>query len=105
MDQRGRPKAKSGLEKVRRYLRKCKLIVVRLSMNISMPCKKCLELIKFYGIRKVYYSKNNELVRIKTNQIDNPYISSKYRNPWNEWECNKASKDKINNKINNKNNK
>lgn len=55
-------------------------------MNNSKPCKRCLALIKKYGIRKVYYSYDQELIYVKTRDITDPYLSSKYRNgPWSEW--------------------
>ncbi len=67
-----------NLEKVRRYLRKCKLIVVRKTMNNSKPCKHCVEMIKYYGIRRIYYSYEQGLKYESGNTITTDHVSAKY---------------------------
>lgn len=73
------------MNKIRRFLSKCTLIVVRKSMNCSRPCSRCLKLIKSYGIKRVYYSDDQKLVFRKTEEITECIISKRYRIPWKEW--------------------
>ena len=44
-----------------------------------------MELIKKYGIKKVYYSNGTTLVCQKTEDIVNDHVSSRYSKPWKEW--------------------
>ena len=74
------------LKKIRRYFRNCKLVVVRTSMGNSKPCSKCLKMLKYYGIKKVYYSLEQEIVFEKTNEMETDHLSSRYTHPWREWE-------------------
>ena len=55
-------------------------------MSNSKPCARCLDLIKNYGIRKVYYSDEKRLIMEKTNNMETNHLSSKYRKPWNDME-------------------
>ena len=73
-------------EKLRRYFRNVSLIVVRTRMTNSRPCSRCLELIKQYNIKRVYYSYDGDLVMEKTRDIETDHVSSKYRRPWSEWD-------------------
>ena len=53
---------------IRRKLRKCLLITIRVKNNnirCSAPCRNCIETIKSYGIRQIIYSENSN------NSIDN----------------------------------
>ena len=79
-----------GKNKIRRFLSKCTLIVVRGNKNTlsnSKPCKKCLALIKTYGIKKIYYSQERQLIFEKVRDMthEDCIVSKKYRVPWNEW--------------------
>jgi len=71
--------------KIRRYLKKCYLLVTRINMNNSKPCKRCLETIKLYGIKTVYYSDNKKLVKEKVNKMETTHLTSAYKKPWSEW--------------------
>ena len=71
--------------KIRRYFGKCELIVVRRTMNNSKPCQRCLNIIKSYGIKRVYYSYDGKLIKEKTNEMSTEHLSSRYRVPWNEF--------------------
>lgn len=74
---------------IRRKLKKALLITVRVKKDIiksSAPCRDCIELIKYYGIKQIIYSDydNNEntiLIKKKTRDITNR-PSSGYR--WRE---------------------
>ena len=44
---------------------KIKLIVVRKGMRMSKPCENCEKVIKCLGIKKVYYSCDGELVKLR----------------------------------------
>ena len=68
--------------KVRRYFKKCDLIVVRNTLSNSKPCKHCLKELKKYGIRRVYYSYNKNLLMEKVSEMKTEYITSKYRKSW-----------------------
>lgn len=70
-------------EKMKRFYKKCIIIVVRRTLNNSKPCKHCLEVLKEYGIKKVYYSMNKDIVAEKTNKMENNHVSSRRRN--NYW--------------------
>lgn len=74
----GRQKSRTKLEQVRRYLRKTRLLVVRRTMNNSAPCRHCVELIKYYGIRRVYYSYEQGLKYEKGSILHTDHISAKY---------------------------
>lgn len=77
--QAGKTKHNNGdIDKVRRYLRKCKLIVVRRTMNNSKPCKHCVEMIKYYGIRRIYYSYEQGLKYESGNTLTTDHVSAKY---------------------------
>ena len=45
----------------------------------------CIKFLKKCGIRRVYYSYDQELKMEKTNEIENNHISGKYRKPWSEF--------------------
>jgi tRNA(Arg) A34 adenosine deaminase TadA len=68
---------------IRRKLHNSIVVTVRVKNNLlktSSPCKMCLNLIQKYGIKKVLYSDQNQVVTKKTRDIHDPYISSGYRN-------------------------
>lgn len=44
-------------------IKKVKLIVIRKEMKLSKPCEKCADVIRSSGIRNVYYSCDNSLVK------------------------------------------
>ena len=67
-------------DKVKRYLSKCTLIVVRRTMNNSKPCNHCLQMIKESGIKRVYYSYDKGLKMEKVNQMETSHLSARYRN-------------------------
>ena len=48
-------------------MRKVTLIVVRSGMRMSKPCAKCEKVIRYLGIRRVWYSDGGELVRAMYN--------------------------------------
>ncbi len=58
---------------------------LRIPMSNSRPCSRCLDLIKRYGIKRVYYSYEKELVCEKPVQMETTHVSSKYAKPWSEW--------------------
>jgi deoxycytidylate deaminase len=74
---------------IRRRLRKALLITIRIKNNgikCSAPCKNCIELIKFYGIKQIIYSDIGEtnniiLIKKKIRDVENR-PSSGYR--WRE---------------------
>ena len=59
-------------------MRKTKLIVIRRTYNTSKPCKHCVDLIKYYGIKKIYYSFNQGIVYERSTTIQTDHLSSKY---------------------------
>ena len=71
-------KNNSNLEKVRRYMRNVKILILRRTLNNSMPCKHCVDLIKYYGIKKIYYSYDQGLVYERSTTIQTDHLSSKY---------------------------
>jgi glutaredoxin-related protein len=56
--------------------------VVKKTMSNSKPCSRCVEFLKNYGVRRVYYSYDEKLIVEKVNQLKNEHVSSKYRKPW-----------------------
>lgn len=61
-----------------------KLIVIRVnnqgSLKGSKPCSHCLESIKMFGIKKIYYSTDDgEILKYSTDQVNCPYLSSRQR--------------------------
>lgn len=66
-------------QKIKRYMRKCILIVVRHNMANSKPCLHCLRKIKSYGIKKVYYSFEGTLIRENAFKMTTNHVSSGYR--------------------------
>jgi hypothetical protein len=76
--------------KIRRFLSKCQLIVVKASpktqtIGNSKPCQRCIKFLQKTGIKKIYYSVSpEEIVMEKITHIKNDHLSSKYRNPWSQ---------------------
>ena len=68
--------------KLRRYLSRCDIIIVKKTMSNSAPCARCLKMLKEYNIRRVYYSYEKELKMEKVSEMENNHLSSKYRRPW-----------------------
>lgn len=83
-----------NIHAIRRFFRKCKLIVVRRTMNNSKPCNNCVQKIKFYGIGKIYYSYDQKIVYENSTRLCNDYISPRYKFTYSE----KDKKQKIKNK-------
>lgn len=61
----------SKLKKNRKYLSQCDLYVVRIGrdsmgnpLKYSKPCPDCIKAIQKSGIRRVYYSSNNEFEKV-----------------------------------------
>jgi deoxycytidylate deaminase len=71
---------------IRKKLRKGLLITIRVKndcIKCSAPCKNCIELIKFYGIKDIIYSdidtkENITLIKKKIRDVENRH-SSGYR--------------------------
>ena len=76
----GREKKASNLKKLHRELSRSDLIVVRLKMNNSKPCKNCLEFIKKCGIRRIYYSDNQTLKMERSYKMETNHVCS--RSKW-----------------------
>jgi len=65
--------------KLRRIFSRCDLLVVRakrLTISNSKPCKHCLQFIKDCGIRRIYYSNNQNLILEKTSDMQTEHICS-----------------------------
>lgn len=67
---------------MRRFLKKCDLIVVKKNCGNSRPCVRCLDYLKKAGIRRIYYSYEQEFRMEKINEMQSSHISSRYRKPW-----------------------
>jgi len=91
---------KINVDQVRRYFRKTTLVVVKRTLSNSAPCRHCVELIRKYGIRKVYYSRDKELVYEKASELSMSHTSAKYKRPWREWK--EQEKQKLNEKLDQK---
>ena len=76
---------KKPINKLRRYFNNCDIIVVRKNLSNSKPCKRCLESLKNYGVRRVYYSCDNKLIMEKISQMETNYLTSKYTTPWSKF--------------------
>ena len=66
---------------IRRKLRKCLLITIRIKNNnikCSAPCRNCIETIKSYGIRQIIYSDNSNN-SIDINIVNTVLIKKKMR--------------------------
>lgn len=74
-----------NFNKLRRFLHKCSILVIKNHLSNSKPCTRCLEKLKNYGFRKVYYSYDKKIIVEKTNQMENDHLSSKYRKPWSSF--------------------
>ena len=74
---------------MRRFMKKCDIIVVRRGGASSCPCARCLKQLKNCGFRRVYYSEKGDLKMEKVNQMENNHLSSKYRRPWSSFKNNK----------------
>ena len=63
--------------KRRRYLSQCDLYVIRIMANetfgMSQPCVSCTKMIKTAGIRRVYYSTNDNEIEYKYGKHINTY--------------------------------
>ena len=63
---------------IRRQLNKAVLIIIRVKndkLQMSIPCTHCIELIKYYGIKKIIYSDYNiDNTNIDNTNIDNNII-------------------------------
>ena len=71
--------------KFRRFLSKCDIVVVKTHYSNSKPCSRCVDMLKKYGVRRVYYSYERELKMEKVNELKNDHLSSKYRRAWSEF--------------------
>ena len=71
--------------KLRRFLKKCDILVVKKNCGNSRPCMKCLETMKKLGVRRVYYSFYNEIKVEKVNEMETEHVSAKFRRPWSEF--------------------
>lgn len=57
------------------------ILIIRINTNKkllnSKPCKQCVEILKKYGVKKIYYSDENQnIVMEKTNNIKTDFITS-----------------------------
>jgi len=69
----------------------------------SKPCSHCLETLKDYGIKTVYYSSDKTMVKEKVNQMETTHISSGNKRKRNECKHKKETQEKENkNKKSNK---
>ena len=69
--------------KMRRFLKKCDILVLKKNLASSGPCKRCLSFLKKCGVRRVYYSVGQDRIRMeKVNEMVSNHISSRYRKPW-----------------------
>jgi hypothetical protein len=61
--------------------------VTKLPGSNSAPCSRCLAYLKKTGIRKIYYTYENGVIKMeKTNQMQSSHISSRFRKPFAEFE-------------------
>lgn len=63
-------------------LKKCMLVVIRVSksqISDSKPCQNCLKLIQSCGIKKVLYSTNNGYNVISCDMLTNDHLSCHYK--------------------------
>lgn len=67
------------------YLGKCDLIVTKNTMSNSKPCKHCTEFLKKHGIRRIYYSYENDFIMEKTQNLKSDHLSAKYKKPWSQF--------------------
>lgn len=81
--------AKRDNEKFRRFIRKCHIVNVKKALSNSRPCKRCLSLLKKFGIQKIYYSNLGNITTEKVKDMTSDHISSKYKKPWSEFNSNK----------------
>ena len=70
---------------MRRFLKKCDILVVKKNCGNSRPCMKCLESMKKLGVRRVYYSYDREIKMEKVNEMKSDHLSAKYRRPWSDF--------------------
>jgi hypothetical protein len=69
---------------MRRFLKKCDIIVTKKNCGNSRPCVRCLDYLKKTGVRRIYYSYEQEFKMEKINCMESSHISSRYRKPWAE---------------------
>jgi hypothetical protein len=87
----GKNDAKSE-SKFRRFINKCDIIVVRGkedNLSNSTPCMRCTQMLKNYGLRRVYYSFGGALKMEKVNEMQSMHVSSRYRKPFSEFNTEK----------------
>ena len=75
--------------KFRRFLNKCDILVCKRTMSNSFPCVRCAEMLKNYGLRRVYYSFEGNFKMEKVNTMTSSHISSRYRKPFSEFNTEK----------------
>lgn len=61
------------------------MYVIRVNKNDelvnSKPCKSCIEVMRMFGIKNIYYSdENGELKKEKTTNIDTNHLSIAHKN-------------------------
>ncbi len=76
---------KANIKKIRRFFNNCDIVIVRRTLSNSKPCKRCLETLKNYGIRRVYYSYERTIIMEKLSEMNTDYLSSKYSTPWSDF--------------------
>lgn len=93
---------KASMCKLRRFLSKCDIVVVKKNCSNSMPCVRCTDMLKRYGLRRVYYSFDGDLKMEKVSELNSDHVSSKFRKPFKEF--NKIVDTQIENNIKNRRN-
>lgn len=72
-------KKKTSGKKRNRNIKGFDILVVRISktgqLAMSKPCRKCLEFMKKYPIRRVYYSIDGGICTEKLSEIQNSHVS------------------------------
>ena len=67
---------------MRRFLKKCDIIVFKKNCGNSRPCLRCLNYMKSAGIRRIYYSFDREIKMERACTMETTHISSKFRKAW-----------------------
>jgi hypothetical protein len=83
----------------RAFQKKLKIIVIRTDKNgnlrDSKPCVHCLENMKFFGIKTVYYSTNEgTMEKVKTEDISGDHLSGRQNSFYRFLKKEKGNKDK-----------
>ena len=83
----------------RAFQKKLKIIVIRTdkegNLRDSKPCSHCLDNLKIFGIRSVYYSTNEgTMEKVKTEDINGDHISGRQNSYYRFLKKERGNKDK-----------